>query len=163
MYSERIGDAERRSPKFFIVHHEMAGGEGRLTEVRISETFESPLECLADLKERRIPAILREASGLDGETDMQVLLDGCGYSVSFVAEELLDMIDDCLASGNCPPEELRMMKEVYNSLSSFHRGRWRRIGSWGHVRRAAVSNGPHRTGHSISTPLSASAHGMLTG
>ncbi|OPL18230.1 MAG: hypothetical protein AVO35_06920 [Candidatus Aegiribacteria sp. MLS_C] len=163
MYKDGTAEAKRSTRGFFIVHHEMSGVDDRLAEVRISETFPSPLECLADMRGRRIPAILREASGLAGETDIQVLLDGCGYSVSFVAEELLGMIDDCLSSGGCSPEELRMMREVYNSLSSFHRGRSRSIRYWGHVRRMSGIEVSQRSGHSISSPaaVDASLQGMM--
>jgi hypothetical protein len=139
---------------FFIVHCENGGTRsmgGRHTEVRNREIFCSPLECLSSLRTHMVPSILREVSGLAEETELEVLLNGCGYSVSFLAEELVGMIDDCLGSGRCTPDDLWRIREVYNSISAFHEGRSRRIAAWGHNRPGRADTAMNSRVLSLST------------
>lgn len=144
MDSTLIPASRSDSCGFFIRHHEMACGSSNdsTMEIRSRENFASALDCLADLRERRIPSLLREATGLHRERDMERLLDSCSYPVAFVAEELLGMIEDCFTTGTCSPEDLRKMREVYNALSSFHEGPSRRISSWGHLSSSVSCPGP---------------------
>ena len=90
----------------------------------------SPLEFLADLRDVVIPEMLREASGLSGETDLEVLLDGSGYSVSLVAEELIFMIDECIESKNFDSGSLDRIKQAYNGLSGFNASSVGRTTGW---------------------------------
>ncbi|MFO8184498.1 MAG: hypothetical protein R6U39_10025 [Candidatus Aegiribacteria sp.] len=81
--------------------------------------FQTPLEWLVNLRDVVLPEILREASGLRGETDLELLLDGSGYSVSLVAEELISMIDECIESKSFDSHSLEMIRRAYNGLSGF--------------------------------------------
>lgn len=135
------GGAERRAntagtvPGPFVVrHHSFAKGSppGNDGISSYSEhLFRSPVECLVNLRDVVIPEMLREASGLHEEADLEVLLDGSGYSVSLVAEELIAMIDECIDSKSCRPRNLERIKRAYNGLSGFDAPMVRRITGWG--------------------------------
>ncbi|MBN2587499.1 MAG: hypothetical protein JXR55_09420 [Candidatus Fermentibacteraceae bacterium] len=95
--------------------------------------YPSALHCLACLRWRIIPERLREASGLADETDLDTLLDGSGYSVSLIAEGLFEMLDECLESSSCTPEDLRRIRLAYNGLSGFGDDGADRIAAWGYL------------------------------
>lgn len=119
---------------FVVRHHRYAKGgppENDGISSYSEHVFRSPLECLDNLRRMMIPEILREASGLAEEADLEVLLDGSGYSVSLVAEELLSMIDECIDSNSCRPRNLDRIKRAYNGLSGFDARVVRRISGWG--------------------------------
>ena len=77
---------------------------------------------LRQMRTDLIPGLLRAASSISEEDDLEVLLDGCGYAVSFVAEELLGVIDDCLQSSWCDSEDIRLIRELYSTLAGYAGG-----------------------------------------
>lgn len=84
------------------------------------EMYDSTLDCLACYRWYIIPERLREASGLQKETNLEALLDSAGYSTSLIAEELFSMIDACLESGRCSEKDLKRIRLAYNGLSGFY-------------------------------------------
>lgn len=79
-------------------------------------------EILRQMRTDLIPGMLRTASSLFEEDDIETLLDGCGYTLSFVAEELLGVIDDCLQSSRYDVEDLRLIRELYGTLAGYSGG-----------------------------------------
>lgn len=172
------GRAERRTitagtvPGTFVVRHhsftrrDPSGNEGGST---FSEhVFRSPLECLVNLRDVVIPEMLREASGLRGEADLEVLLDGSGYSVSLVAEELLSMIGECIDSNAFNSRSLERIRRVYNGLSGFNAPVVRRIARWGFDHFSAVNlqappalSTEIRAPHSCRCPAGLGSNGAL--
>ena len=121
---------------FFVRHHSFAGHDtlenSRYNEYT-DEMFDSPFECLAYYRQHVIPDKLREVSGLWEETDLELLLDSAGYSVSLIAEELFCMIDICLESGRCSGKDLQRIRQAYNGLSGFRDNCVHRITQWGSI------------------------------
>lgn len=99
----------------------------------------SQREFLANLRDVVIPEMLREVSGLRGETDLEVLLDGSGYSVSLVAEELIFMIDECIESKSFDSSDLDRIKQAYNGLSGFNATVIGRTTGWDSMRMSVMN------------------------
>lgn len=108
----------------FIAGHHLFSRSEALDKNWLSEytdeMYDSTLDCLACYRWYIIPERLREASGLQEETDLEALLDSAGYSTSLIAEELFSMIDACLESGRCSEDDLGRIRLAYNGLSGFN-------------------------------------------
>lgn len=108
----------------FIARHHLSSRSEALDKSWFSEytdeMYDSTLDCLACYRWYIIPERLREASGLQKETNLETLLDSAGYSTSLIAEELFSMIDACLESGRCSIEDLNRIRLAYNGLSGFY-------------------------------------------
>ncbi|GEM_PF-6950656 len=104
--------------------------------VFINEVFESVFECLAYYRWFRIPERLKDicmTRGTDSSGDIEILLDGAGYSASLIAEELFAMIDEYLEKGVCTEQDLHAVRMAYNGLSGFDDPIVSTIASWGPV------------------------------
>ncbi len=127
---------------FFVRHHSFARPDSRekgwFSEYT-DEKYNSAFDCLAYYRWYVIPEKLREVSGLWEETDLELLLDNAGYSVSFIAEELFCMIDACLESGSCSEEDLDRIRLAYNGLSGFQDDFIQRIAQWGSTTDRGIS------------------------
>lgn len=122
---------------FFLRHRlleTVADGSGSSRLRHITDYFDSPMECLSAMRTTFIPDRLREVSGLHDETDLDVLLESAGYSVSLAAESLIEMVDECLSASSCTPDELRRIKTAYNRVSVFGPPQRHLISDWGHSR-----------------------------
>ncbi|MCD4701238.1 MAG: hypothetical protein K8S24_05200 [Candidatus Aegiribacteria sp.] len=122
------------SKGFFVRRHSFARSdilENNWYSEYTDEMYDSPFDCLACYRWYVIPERLREASGLSEETDLDLLLDGAGYSASLIAEELFCMIDLCLDSGCCSENGLHRIRQAYNGLSGFQDDFVSRIVQWG--------------------------------
>jgi hypothetical protein len=108
-----------------------AAGSGRSVRWQTSEeVYSDPMDCLMQMRDILIPDRLREKTGLSDCADLTVLLDSCGYVVSFIADELLGCIDQCLKSGGCSPDDLARIRKLYNSLQGFGDTLGHRVSSW---------------------------------
>lgn len=81
--------------------------------------FDSMQERLAYCRWIVVPDMVRRASGLDDENRVEALLEGAGYTVSMIAEELMGMIDDCIDSGASGHEELQRIARLVDVLASY--------------------------------------------
>lgn len=104
------------------------------------EMYDSIFDCLACYRWYKIPERLQNASGLQDETDIEILLDSAGYSTSLIAEELFSMIDTCLESGSCSENDLHRIRLAYNGLSGFKDIFVCRIVKWGPVENRCKSH-----------------------
>jgi hypothetical protein len=114
--------------------------------VFINETFESVLECLAYYRWFRVPQRLRAlcaGSWTPPGRDVEELLDRSGYSVSLTVEELFHLMDACLGSGRCSPDDLHRMRLLYNGISDFHRPTRAEIVCWGPVEDVLADSSLH--------------------
>lgn len=119
---------------FFVRHHSFVRSdilEKNWYSEYTDEMFDSLFDCLACYRWYVIPERLRDVSGLRDETDLELLLDRAGYSISLIAEELFCMIDTCLESGNCSEQDLHRIQLAYNGLSGFQDNFIRGIERWG--------------------------------
>ena len=136
-----VVSAEGKGKAFIARHHLFSKSEVHdkswFSEY-IDEMYDSSLDCLACYRWYIIPERLRDASGLRKENDLEILLDGAGYSTSLIAEELFSMIDACLESGNCSEEDLNRIRLAYNGLSGFKDIFMCKIVKWGPIRNSGI-------------------------
>ena len=67
---------------------------------------------------RGIPRLLRSITGLAAERDIETLLDNAGYTASFIAEELIHLIDGCFTSGEFSNELADGIRRGYEALEA---------------------------------------------
>jgi hypothetical protein len=154
--SGRFGDAG-----FFLrrrIPHGPGRCDGQSENGCSTEMYRSALHCLAYLRWCIIPERLREASGLADEIDLEALLDGSGYSVSLIAEVLFEMLDECLESSSCTPEDLRRIRLAYNGLSYFKDAMADRITAWGYLSGQDVRSESTAATMALSSPLRRFTH-----